>query len=292
MARGQRKDSTLTPNKQKILGTIAKSEPEGRSTSELVRETGLHRDTVYTISKQLEEEDWIKKTDKYGRYHLTETAVMDPHTASWIFSAEVMGNFRKWYTPPSRPNKFSSYDDKNSDVVERELYEFGNKISALITYILIQAIRPRDIRINGSKNNQTTKKIKLSGKEKTEQARLWVEKTINPFRILFEFCRLPAVKKGLAGYGEDLLIDKSLSAEAQEKVRDIQKKGRKMNVHDPLWTDYELDEDTFNKLTTSFANIYPEINTQLEYIRRTLPDKIQKHKEWDRKYLEEQQKNT
>jgi hypothetical protein len=292
MGREQWRDSGLSPNKQKILGAIAKSEPEGRSTSELVRETGLHRDTVYTISKQLEEVDWIKKTDKYGRYHLTETAVMDPHTASWIFSAEVMSNFRKWYTPPSRPNKFSSFDSKDSDLVERELFEFGNKIGALITYILIQAIRPRDIRIKGSRNNQSAKKIKLSGKEKTEQARLWVEKTINPVRILFEFCRLPPVKKGLAVFGEDIPIEKSLPAEVQEKYRVIQKKRRKMSTDDPLWTDSELDEETFNKLTTAFANIYPEINTQLEYIRRTLPDKVQKHKEWDRKYFEEREKKT
>ena len=38
------------------------------------------------------------------------------------------------------------------------------------------------------------------------------------------------------------------------------------------------------------SNIYPEINAQLELIRKTLPDKIQKHKEWDKKYLDEQKK--
>ena len=277
-------------NKEKILECIAKSEPEGRSTSELREETGLHRDTVYNLSKQLEDQEWIKKSGKYGKYRLTEKAFNDPSIGSWIFKSEVMRSIARWSVPADRPNKFCRLDTKIHDKeyeTEVKLFEFTNKIGALIAYILLQALRPRDIAINGT----SKKKVKLSGKEKTEQATRWVENTISPARLLFEFSKLRPVADGLAIHSHPS-INKSHPPEAQEKIKEVYDKRRKIDPHNPLWTDYELDEDTFARLTIAFANIYPEINAQLEYIRKTLPDKIQKHKEWDRKYLEEQQKKT
>jgi hypothetical protein len=281
-------------NKEKILECIARSQPEGRSTGQLKEDTKLSRETIYTLCTQLERAGLISKKGKFAKYRLTNRALDDPVLSSWIFSREVMQSLSKWTVPASRPNKFSSIDEKNRAdeyVTQRELFEFGNKISALITYILLQALRPRDIRINGTKNNETAKGIQLSGKEKTEQAKLWVEKTINPFRILFEFCKIPIVAKGLAVWAGDIPIEKSLPVEVQEKAKDIQKKRRKINSHDPLWTQFELDKENFNKLTTAFAEIYPEINAQLELIRKMLPDKIQEHKDWDRKYLQDQKKS-
>jgi hypothetical protein len=267
-------------NKEKILEHIAKSEPEGRSTSELKEETGLHRDTIYNLSKQLESDEWIRKSGKYGKYRLTEKALNDPSIGSWIFRGEVMRGISKWSVPTDKPNKFCRLDVKNlnrESQTERELFDFANKIGALITYIMLHALRPRDITINGS----SKMKVKLSGKEKSEQAIRWVENTISPFWILDSFQKLRTVKEGLAMCGES-------SPPEFQRLMEKQNKRRKMQPHDPLWTQYELDEDTFSKLATAFANTYPEINAQLEYIRKTLPDKIQKHKEWDRKYLGQQ----
>jgi hypothetical protein len=276
-------------NKEKILEDIARS--GGRSTGQLKEDTGLSRETIYTLCRQLEQAGLISKKGKFAKYRLTNKALEDPALSSWIFSREAMKSFSRWTVMASRPNKFSTINEENHAaeyLAQRELFEFGNKIGALITYILLQAIRPRILRINGTKTSGTAKKVQLSGKEKTEQAKLWVEKTINPFRILFEFCRVPTIAKGLAVWAGDIPIDKSLPAEVQKKARDIQKKRRKINPQDPLWTQFEMDEESFSKLTAAFAIIYPEINAQLELIRRTLPDKIEEHKEWDRKHLEAQ----
>ena len=173
-------------NKEKILERIAKSEPEGRSTSELREETGLHRDTVYNLSKQLEDEELIKKSGKYGKYRLTEKAFNDPSIGSWIFRNEVMRSIARWSVSAARPNKFCNLDTKIQDKeyeAEVELFEFANKIGALIAYILLHALRPRDIAINGT----SKKKVKLSGREKTEQATRWVENTISPLGYYLNF---------------------------------------------------------------------------------------------------------
>jgi hypothetical protein len=265
-------------NKENILECIAKSEPDGRSTSELRQETGLHRDTIYNLSKQLEDDGWVKKGGKYGKYRLTEKAFNDPSIGSWIFRGEVMRSIARWSVPWTKPNKFCNLETKVPNKqyqTEGELFRFANKIGALIVYILLHALKPRDISLNGT----SERKIKLSGKEKTEQAARWVENTISPRGLLFEFSRLRIVKEGLAVHG---WAHPSLKGQR-----------RLMEPYDPLWTEYELDKDTFQELTTAFANIYPEINALLELIRESLPDKIQKHKEWDKKYLlNRQQKNT
>jgi hypothetical protein len=261
-------------NKEKIMQTLAFNHPNGRTTHELKIDTGLDRDTIYTHGEDLKKSGLVIKKGKFGKYHLTEKALSDPSIGSWIFRGEVMRGITKWSVPGSRPNKFCNIDTQNRDKeyqTERELFDFANKLSALITYILLHALRPRDISFNGT----SKKKIKLSGKEKTEQATRWVENTISPARLLFEFSKLRPVKKGLAVYGE-----------VQPALKD---QYRTMDINDPLWTDYELNEENFKKLTMAFANIYPEINEQLENIRKTLPDKIEEHKESNRKYLEEQQ---
>jgi IclR helix-turn-helix domain len=265
-------------NKETILECIAKNEPEGRSTSELSEETGLHRDTIYSLSKQLENEGWVKKGGKYGKYHLTEKALNDPSIGSWIFRGEVMRSIARWSVPWAKPNKFSSLEAKapNKEYeIEGELFDFANKIGALVVFILLHALRPRDIAINGT----SKKKIKLSGKEKTEQARRWVDNTISPRWLLFEFSKLRIVAEGLAVHGS-----------VHQSVKD---RRRLMKPDDPLWTQYELDNDAFQRLTSAFANVYPEINALLELIRKSLPDKVQKHKEWNKKYLQNRkQKNT
>jgi predicted transcriptional regulator len=151
----------------------------------------------------------------------------------------------------------------NRDIqfLRQQAHDTLHKHGSLITYILLHALRPRDIAINGT----SKMKVKLSGKEKSEQATRWVENTISPFWILDAFKKLRTVKEGLAIWGES-------SPPEFQRLTEKQNKRRKMQPQDPLWTQYELDEDTFNKLTTAFANIYPEINAQLEYIRKTLPD--------------------
>jgi hypothetical protein len=255
-------------NKEKIMQCLALNHPLGRTTHELSVETGLDRDTIYTHGENLKKRGLVTKEGKFGKYQLTERALNDPSIGSWIFRSEIMRSIARWAVPADRPNKFCSLAPKISYKeyeTEAELFCFANKIGALITYILLHALRPRDIAIN----RISKKKIRLSGKEKTEQATQWVENTISPARLLFEFSRLRSVKRGLAVHG---WIHPAL----KDQYRTI-------DTGDPLWTAYELDEENFKKLTTAFANIYPEINEQLEYIRKILPDKIQRHKESDRK---------
>lgn len=276
-------------NKEKILSDIARSEPEGRTTGELTRDTGLSRETIYTQCKELQDLGLISKKGKFAKYRLTDKTLYDPTLSAWVFRGEVMRGIARWSVPWTRPNKFCRLEPNTPDKeyeTEAGLFDFANKIGALIVYVLLHALRPRDTALNGSSK---MKVVNLSGKVKTEQAKRWVENTISPFLILREFSNLDQVAEGLAVHYHPP-IDESLSTKIKEKKKEAYKKRRKMDPHDPFWTGFELDRENFNRLTAAFANVYPEINAQLEYIRKTLPDKIQRHKEWDRKHSEEQRK--
>jgi hypothetical protein len=53
-----------------------------------------------------------------------------------------------------------------------------------------------------------------------------------------------------------------------------------------------MNKEDFDRLAMAFSNLYPRLYEEFETIRNTLPDKIQKHKEWDRKYLEVEKKRV
>ena len=75
-------------NKEKILSCLLESYPAGQSTSELVKITGLHRDTIYTLCKDLTTNRGIvvKKEGKFGKYMLTAKALKEPRLSGLLLS--------------------------------------------------------------------------------------------------------------------------------------------------------------------------------------------------------------
>jgi len=61
----------------------------------------------------------------------------------------------------------------------------------------------------------------------------------------------------------------------QKQLIEERKKMRKMDIDDPYWSPHEMDEGNFAKLTTAFANAFPEIYEKLEKLRKELPAEIE-----------------
>ena len=68
-------ESEKVRNMRKILSSIANDMADKKSTSDIVKETGLHRDTVYSLGKELMHRfGLVEKKGHFGNYRLTPKA--------------------------------------------------------------------------------------------------------------------------------------------------------------------------------------------------------------------------
>lgn len=151
-------------NRLKMLQSLANIHPTGRTTQELVADTGLNRETIYTHGEILKRLGYVKKNGKFGRYELTTKAFEYPESQSWIFGGQAPKTIMKQGIPIH--NKFIMKQiPKQTPWEEESLFLFAAKMGALITYVMLQAIRPRKITIT---TNNKEKRVFLTGKNKAD----------------------------------------------------------------------------------------------------------------------------
>jgi hypothetical protein len=141
-------------------------------------------------------------------------------------------------------------------------------------------------------------------------AETWID-SIKGARLFYEFEQLQLVKRGRSIHDPtpmdyrkvlDALPEsdrKKLNenSELKKKFKEWLKDRydyfdrRRFDPHNPLWSYYEMNKEDFDRLAGAFGNLYPRLYEEFENVRKTLPGRIQKHKEWDRKYLKEQKKS-
>lgn len=297
-------NKSLQENKTKIkiLYSLAVNQPDGESTSELAKDTGLHRDTIHTLCEDLKREGLVVKKGKFANYKITINAFDYPSLSGFVFgnkvigqiigSKKIIGNERRWICEYSKfcnnelcrklnmHEKFcddhlhrsiidGTKDQKslngheikmleeheemvNTQLDELDLFEFANRIGAVITYTMIQALRSTRLIHKspgpaGDKNHQ----IALTGIEIDNRARMWVNNAIKPQSILSEFAKQYIIKRGLKGSFKD--------------------------PGGSSWSFYDLDEINFKKLTATFENAFPEYFKELEEIREEMPEEIGWH---------------
>ena len=86
-------------NRQIILDCITISMPYGRSTAELVQETSLDRDTIYSHCKEMMDNGIIVKQGKFGKYKVTDGFYKNPMYVAQSLLKEVFQepSFRTQY---------------------------------------------------------------------------------------------------------------------------------------------------------------------------------------------------
>ncbi len=272
-------------NKLKILESIARSEPAGRHTMDISSDTKLSRITVFRLCKQLEDDIYISRKNKQSEYHITKKVYGYPELTAFSFGIKALKTICH-DIPRARERVITSNPDYNTLEAKRDqkvLHDFALRLGVIIEYIIIQALRPKKAFPNREKEGLVDldlNPIIVNGKQKNDIARNWVENAIKPASILDEFCRLWVVKRGLAvfadkGGAESYRSDRPLPLEIQNQLIAERRKVRKMNVHDPLWSPYEMDEQNFKKLNSAFANAFPDPYEKLERLREDLPAEIE-----------------
>jgi hypothetical protein len=255
-------------DKEKILLCLTYTFPEGKSTSELHHDLGLHRDTIHTHCRDLSKQSLIyKKGGKRGKYYITKKISEDPGLRAYWFNHRAMQNF--WNIKAHKNNSFCKLNssDNNREYLDREsLFVFANNIGAYITHVMIEAVRPNKTTLN-LKGADGSKEFFISGSYKDDVARRWIEKAINPQSILHEFEKLQCVKRGLRKYTD---------------VAD---------PLDPSFSFHEMDKGNFRKLTEAFANTFPDMFEKLEDIRKELRYQINEDNRQFREWKKELSKD-
>lgn len=300
--------------KRRILELIAKYEPEGRRVIPISEDLHIHRATASRFCDELANDDWIKRNNKQSAYHLAQQAYGDPGLGAFLFSGQtarkssnklVISSFNKFCDQQLCKDILNRKRPVHTDDLYNELvlFDFVNTIGAWITYIMMQAVRPDKVIIAIKGTNFEMRK----GKDKDKVAETWID-SIKGRWLFHEFEQLELVKKGLSiynpipidkqkitdGFTEDdrkkLNENSKLKMKFKEWLKDRYDyfNERRYDPNSSLWSYYEMHKENFDKLTTAFSNLYPKLFEEFETIREALPDKIQEHKEWDKKYLQGQ----
>ena len=78
---------------------------------------------------------------------------------------------------------------KCTSIEEKLLFIFAMRTGALVTYVMINAMRPlpNKKRLVNVKTNGKEEKVDLLPRDKRLQTQLWVKNAIDPIQMLWEF---------------------------------------------------------------------------------------------------------
>jgi hypothetical protein len=189
-------------NKNMILDLIAENNNE-LNTAELVKKTGLHRDTVYVNCKELIDKGYISKNGKYGKYFLTLKSFNKPSLRGLNLARETTKTMRMYGVPFITEKEIQSlFDNKKysdlKDIQQQQILSLSLSMGAYITYVFLQSLNPNDwifSSLSDNKEKWDKGMDALSKQEKDEVVKSWVKSSVNPLYLLMQFKRLHIVKR-------------------------------------------------------------------------------------------------
>jgi hypothetical protein len=246
-------------NMREVLSRIAENIAKGKSTSDLEKETGLHRDTIHLIGKELMQLGLVEKKGHFGNYRLTPKAYQNhAYLAQRLIGGLLRDiSFRNQYI--SLNNSFCCealiqkfdylisqdpkfFNDKmNLDEMNAILiYEFSNRIGALITYLTIQVFQ-KTIESVLDRRGTVMDKLALD----------WLNNTIKPHVIILEFIRL-------MNHASRLIKGKDLIQQTERSDRNAPK----LNLFEN-----EREREYYDSLNDAFERVYPDLSYLINNIR-------------------------
>src|SRR5215204_2694423 len=192
-------------NKARIMQCLASGDIDGKSTTGITIETGLHRDTVHTLSKQLISEGLVVKGQtKWGKYRLTEKALGDISLVGWSFGRSAFKEIWRKSSNILSDCKYCNNIDLNDapkisdEEFERKLlFSFTVLIGAYVMFIFLKSFEPSTTQANakfkkpfGTSLQKVSGGSNISGRHEDKLVRQWVNNAIQPYMMLMEFRKL------------------------------------------------------------------------------------------------------
>lgn len=262
-------------NKDRVLHSLAATYPEGKSTAEMEESIGIHHDTVLRKCNELMEDRLLEKIGgKRGKYYLTAYALGHPNLiASRFGHSAIVELFKNQDRFLCLDSEFTNKQliktvldsiairaaTKDNRVVGAEpawtngirklqMFEIVNRIGALVTYFLIDALNPEKIRVITNRKLKEKSKIKYIQQEGAMQTDLIdkrLKNELQPLLLLWE------LKNYLV---KDNLSTDNLSTDTKVKVK----------------SQYHISEKDFALLVKTYSEIYPHISRKLESVKKEM----------------------
>jgi hypothetical protein len=258
-------------NKAKILQCLASGNVDGKSTMNISAETGLHRDTVHTLSRQLIAAGLVVKGQgRWGKYRLTEKALGDISLVGWSFGKSAFKEMWRKGSEILSDCKYCNNIDLNDapkisdeEFERRLLFSFAVLIGAYVTFVFLKSFEPSMIeaianikkpfrtslqKVGGSSN--------ISGRHKDELVHQWVKSAIQPYMMLMEFRKLRLIRRNLKHF-EDAAASTDMS-----------------------WGFNVMSEERYKLLMQQFADIFKGLHGILEKEMKKAPstkDRYRRH---------------
>lgn len=266
------------------METIGKHEPDGRRVQKIADDIHAHRDTIRRLCEKLEDDHYITRQNKQSAYHLTDKVYGNPANAAPLFQGQALRNIRSWKWM-SLTNKFCNaryckhvYNNfKEVSYIhlrdELTLFEFANRMGALIIFVMIQACRPKTRKID---INNMEIDIDPKGGNKDKIAISWID-SINGSQIFSEFSKMDLVKEGLSRYNP-IPFDKDETKrgviqefinslridDRKELIQSLNVKGSFKGHTDDIFNIREIDTNDFDNLIGVIKSRYSDFYKQLE----------------------------
>jgi hypothetical protein len=260
--------STKESRKEEICKIVALSEPDGRSTSELVKDTGYHRDTIHVLCKELEHSGLVIK--KVRKYHLKPKAFEeDAGLNGFLFNTKIRKGFyhlvdtgicaKNIFCDHKLCERALNFDENRSeDLIDKiHFFEFALRLGAITTYQLIQSMRYSQQKQYSRVSNKQPRNIILNNLIRNEQVFKYIENVLKPSSLIHIFRHLYPVRKRLKEEPQDLV-----------KIVTSEEEARKHQQQSKSFPSYlELQDGEFEQLEKMYQETFPELFKELETIR-------------------------
>jgi predicted transcriptional regulator len=257
-------------NKIWILDLIAKNNND-ITTSDLVEETKLHRDTIYSNCKELMEEGYITKSGKKGTYHLTLKAFSKPNLRGQNFAREAIVKPIKWSGTSFKTlaeeqqtllKLFEKYleiirTSNDNNVIQQELISYSVLMGAYTTYVFLEALNPDKwiFKQNGKKWEKDMSS--LTEREKDDVIRLWINNSINPDYLFKIFKKLNIITR------DDTDFDRLIKSYA-EVFPDLYNKFESINKRMNEPQTERSDEEIYSEDKTGYLDSLDRKNKKIK----------------------------
>lgn len=261
-------------NKLKILQCLASGDVDGKSTMSITTETGFHRDTVHTLSKQLIAAGLVMKGHgRWGKYRLTQKALGDISLVGWIFGKNAFKEIWRKGSEILSDCKYCNNIDLNDaskisdeEFQRRLLFSFTVLIGAYVMFVFLKSFEPSTIEAiaNIKKPFRTSLQkagsSNISGRHKDELVRQWVNNAIQPYMMLTEFRKLRLIHRNLKHF-EDVAASST----------------------DMSWGFNVMSEENYKRLMQQFTDIFKGLHGILEKEMKKAPST----RDWYRRHRSE-----
>ena len=258
---------------KKIMEKILLQNNDGISHGNLAKSIGVDRKTLRNYTKPLIEKKFIVRGNtKQGKYyastrlHNSKDLIADLIVKAYLRNMFINSDFivNSPYFIHNENNIRNKLDDDDS--VSTALFNFSNKIGALVTYTIIESMNPDNMI---APSNITNNKIINYSLER------WLDDAISTLIPVLQ----PLFKEYIYDY-LNCLVNKAIKNRSPEDPD-----GLIVYLKYLVTSSNILDKECITELHSAFFDIYPNLKYPLDKIRENIPNWLQKDKEDEEQFL-------